>query len=83
MENKVEKLEESLVADIKELNNRKTQLFIEVGQIHLELRELKNILDKKETQFDATIGELNSILSQLEQKYPSGEIDLLEGTVTY
>jgi predicted enzyme involved in methoxymalonyl-ACP biosynthesis len=83
MENKVEKLEESLVADIKELNNRKTQLFIEVGQIHLELRELKNILDKKETQFDTTIGELNSILSQLEQKYPSGEIDLLEGTVTY
>jgi predicted enzyme involved in methoxymalonyl-ACP biosynthesis len=83
MENKVEKLEESVVANIKELNNRKTQLFVEVGQIHLELRELKSILDKKETQFDATIGELNSILFELEQKYPNGEIDLLEGTVTY
>ena len=83
MEKKVEKLEESVVANIKELNNRKTQLFVEVGQIHLELRELKSILDKKETQFDATIGELNSILFELEQKYPNGEIDLLEGTVTY
>jgi predicted enzyme involved in methoxymalonyl-ACP biosynthesis len=83
MENKVEKLEESVVANIKELNSRKTQLFIEVGQIHLELRELKTMLDKRETQFDATIGELNSILFELEQKYPSGEIDLLEGTVTY
>jgi predicted enzyme involved in methoxymalonyl-ACP biosynthesis len=83
MENKVEKLEESVVANIKELNSRKTQLFIEVGQIHLELRELKTMLDKRETQFDETIGELNSILFELEQKYPSGEIDLLEGTVTY
>jgi hypothetical protein len=33
--------------------------------------------------FDETIGELNSILFELEQKYPSGEIDLLEGNVIY
>lgn len=83
MENKIEKLEESVVASIKELNNRKNQLFIEIGQIHLEIRELKNILDKREIQFDATVKELNTILSELEQKYPSGEIDLLEGTVSY
>jgi hypothetical protein len=83
MEKKIQKLEESVVANIKELNSRKTQLFIEVGQIHLELRELKTMLDKRETQFDETIGELNSILFELEQKYPSGEIDLLEGTVSY
>jgi predicted enzyme involved in methoxymalonyl-ACP biosynthesis len=83
MENKIEKLEESVVTTIKELNNRKNQLFIEVGQIHLEIRELKNILDKREIQFDATVKELNTILSELEQKYPSGEIDLLEGTVSY
>jgi predicted enzyme involved in methoxymalonyl-ACP biosynthesis len=83
MENKVEKLEESIVANIKELNNRKNQLFVEVGQIHLEVRELKNILDKRETQFDETVKELNQILWELEQKYPNGEIDLLEGTVTY
>ena len=83
MENKIEKLEESVVTSIKELNNRKNQLFIEVGQIHLEIRELKNILDKREIQFDATVKELNTILSELEQKYPSGEIDLLEGTVSY
>ena len=40
MENKIEKLEESVVTGIKELNNRKNQLFIEIGQIHLEIREL-------------------------------------------
>ena len=58
-------------------------LFAEVGQIHLEIRELKNILDKKETQFDVTVKEFNLTLSELEEKYPSGEIDLLEGTVSY
>ena len=83
MEKKIEKLEESVVANIKELNNKKNQLFAEVGQIHLEIRELKNILDKKETQFDVTVKEFNLTLSELEQKYPSGEIDLLEGTVSY
>jgi predicted enzyme involved in methoxymalonyl-ACP biosynthesis len=83
MEKKIEKLEESVVTNIRELNNRKTQLFVEVGQIHLELRELKSILDKKETQFDTTVKELNEVLFELEQKYPNGEIDLLEATVTY
>ena len=83
MENKIEKLEESVVTSIKELNNRKNQLFIEIVQIHLEIRELKNILDRKETQFDTTVNELNSILYELEQKYPNGEIDLFEGIVSY
>ena len=83
MENKIEKLEEYVVTSIKELNNRKNQLFIEIGQIHLEIRELKNILDRKETQFDTTVNELNSILYELEQKYPNGEIDLFEGIVSY
>ena len=56
---------------------------LKIGENIKKIRELKNILDKREMQFDTTVGELNSILSELEQKYPSGEIDLLEGTVSY
>ena len=36
-----------------------------------------------ETDFSKTSIELGKILTELEEKYPNGELDLLEGIVTY
>ena len=83
MELQTEKLEESDLSKIKELNNRKNELIVNAGQLNLDLAELKKIIVVVESEYSAANKELNSILADLNQKYPNGEIDLVEGTVIY
>lgn len=78
-----EKLEVSLVETLKKLSLKKNELTLKVGEIHLELKELTSILSKIETEYVSTSSELDKLLSELQQKYPNGEIDLLEGTVIF
>ncbi len=83
MELQTEKLEESLLSKIKELNNRKNELTVNAGQLHLDIAELKKVIAVVESEYSTANKELNSILTDLNQKYPNGEIDLVEGTVIY
>jgi hypothetical protein len=83
MELQTEKLEESVLSKIKELNNRKNELIVNTGQLNLDVAELKKIIVVVESEYSAANKELNSILADLNQKYPNGEIDLVEGTVIY
>ena len=83
MELQTEKLEESVLSKIKELNNRKNELIVNAGQLNLDLAELKKIIVVVESEYSAANKELNSILADLNQKYPNGEIDLVEGTVNF
>jgi hypothetical protein len=83
MELQTEKLEESILSKIKELNNRKNELVVNAGQLHLDITELKKIVSVVEDEYAQTNKELNSILADLNQKYPNGEIDLVEGTVIF
>jgi hypothetical protein len=83
MELQTEKLEESILSKIKELNNRKNELTINAGQLHLDIAELNKIISIVETEYGETNKELNSILSDLNTKYPNGEIDLIEGKIIY
>jgi len=78
-----EKLEVSLVEKLKELNTRKNELIINAGQLHLDIKQLNTSLLVVETEFENTSAQLNSLLSDLEKQYPNGEIDLIEGTVTF
>jgi hypothetical protein len=78
-----EKLEVSLVEKLRELNNRKNELIINAGQLHLDIKQLNTSLLVVETEFENTSAQLNSLLSGLERQYPNGEIDLIEGTVTF
>lgn len=78
-----EQLEVSLVETLKNLSLKKNELTLKVGEIHLELKELTTILSKIETEYVDTSNELNKLLAELQQNYPNGEIDLLEGTVTF
>jgi len=78
-----EKLEVSLVEKLKTLNNRKNELIISVGQLHLDIKQLNTVVSVAESEFENTNKELNLLLSDLEKKYPNGEIDLMEGTVIF
>lgn len=78
-----EKLEVSLVEKLRELNNRKNELIINAGQLHLDIKQMNVLLSVVEAEFESTNKELNLLLSDLEKKYPNGEIDLVEGTVIF
>jgi hypothetical protein len=78
-----EKLEESILSKIKELNNRKNELIANAGQLHLDVAELNKIILVIEDEYVQTNKELNIILEDLYQKYPNGEINLVEGNVTF
>ncbi len=79
----IDKLEVSLVDKLRELNTRKNELIINAGQLHLDIKQLNTSLLVVETEFENTSAQLNSLLSDLEKQYPNGEIDLIEGTVTF
>ncbi len=78
-----EKLEVSLVSKLRELNNAKNELIINVGQLHLEIKQLNTLISTAENEFENINKELNLLLSNLEKQYPNGEIDLVEGTVIF
>jgi chromosome segregation ATPase len=78
-----EKLEVSLVDKLKELNDKKNELIINVGQLHLDIKQLNTLISTAEIEFENTNKELNGLLSNLEKQYPNGEIDLVEGTVIF
>lgn len=83
MEKKIEKIDDNVINNIKELSTKKEELFSNIGQAHLELRELKKILSAMELEFDSVATRLNGILNDLNTKYPNGEINLNDGTVEY
>ena len=87
-------LKESLSVDvldsIKQKREEVANLVMELGQISLRTRELRNELVKldqikisMENRFDEVNDEVKEILTQLEVKYPKGEIDLVEGTIYF
>jgi hypothetical protein len=78
-----EKLEVSLVEKLKELNTKKIELISNAGQLHLDIKQMNDVLSLVEAEFENTSKELNSLLSDLEKQYPNGEIDLVEGTVIF
>ena len=87
-------LKESLSADvldsIKVKRDEVSNLVMELGQISLRTRELRNELANldqvkmsMESRFDVVNEEVKVILTELEVKYPKGEIDLVEGTIYF
>lgn len=78
-----EKLEISLLEKLRELNTRKNEIIINTGQLHLDIMQLKKLISNTETEFEDINKQLNSLLSDLEKKYPKGEIDLTEGVIIF
>lgn len=89
MQNK-EKLEESVLDKLKTLQSDINLSILALGDISLKRRDLQNELNRLneyektiEASYDKFTSQLDEQLSQLQLKYPDGEIDLSDGTITY
>lgn len=83
MELQTQKLEDFEIINLKNLSTKKTELIYNIGELHLEISELKKILNSMEVEHTNVSTELNKLLSELNEKYPNGEIDLEAGTVSF
>ena len=83
METVTEKIDVLVNERLKELRGNQIEVLKTIGQIHMDLKELNNSLDAYEKEYKTISDELYTKLGDLEKQYPNGEIDLMEGTVTY
>jgi hypothetical protein len=87
---KKEKLEESVVVKLRELQTKANDSVLGLGEIELRLRELNLELqqaNQAKTEvleiYDQSIAGISAELKNLEITYPKGEIDLVEGVVIF
>lgn len=87
---KTEKLEESVVIKLRELQAKANDSVLGVGEIELRLREigiegakLQELKAQNLATYDESIAGINAQLKELEVTYPKGEIDLAEGVVIF
>ena len=87
---KTEKLAEETYKKLVDLQTEINGLVNTIGNAHLQIRalneELKDLnlsLVGVEKTFDEKNEELNDVLRVLDKAYPSAEIDLADGTITY
>jgi hypothetical protein len=90
MAQKIEKLEQSTLDKIVKYQSDANQIIFELGQLSLQIREFESQLKKaneikttSEEKFDNIGLQLENILSDLQRKYPNGEINLEEGVIKF
>jgi hypothetical protein len=90
MEQKIEKLPDSLVNKLKELQKEGNDAVTTLGKInidiHLHTNEIERLeILKKETleMYGKVVDNINSELKVLGEAYPNGEINLEDGSVIY
>jgi hypothetical protein len=90
MEQKTEKLEQSVIDKLKSIQELQNNMVIGLGQVVVRKREIEKQLEElnsKNIEFgnklDSSIEEMDSELAELDKKYPNGQIDLEAGTIIY
>ena len=83
METVTEKIDVVVNERLKELRGNQIEILKTIGQIHMDMKELNSSLSLYESEYKSVSDELFSKLKELEKQYPNGEIDLVDGTVTY
>lgn len=85
-----EKLPQDTIDFLRNTQTELGQYVFQIGEIALKERELKSDLEKlenlkKETEqkFDLLSLKLENSVQDLQRKYPNGDINLEEGTITY
>ena len=84
------KLDEDVVTNIKDYNDKSTLIINDFGSIYMRKREIQDelikldeILEKGEDEFKAIQFQLKELVDSLDEKYPQGRINLQEGTIQY
>jgi chromosome segregation ATPase len=87
---KTEKLSQEVLDKIVKAQNETNEIIFNIGQVSFRLRELNNEIKKMEDfkanaeeKFDNLALQLENTLTDLQRKYPNGEIDLQEGVVKF
>jgi hypothetical protein len=87
---KKEKLDELVLAKLRELQTKANDCILGLGEIELRLREVTTELQnanqaKKDVleMYDTALEGIKEELKGLETTYPKGEIDLVEGVVVF
>jgi hypothetical protein len=90
MAKQTEKLSQDTLDKIVKSQEEANQLIFELGQISLRIREftaeikgMEDLKTAKESKFDNLSLQLENTISDLQRKYPNGEINLEEGVVTF
>lgn len=75
---------------IEQLNQKQNLLLNDFGQIHVrkkeieqELKNLEEILEKTETEFQSVAAEIKQVFDDLDEKYPQMRINLKDGLIQY
>jgi predicted nuclease with TOPRIM domain len=90
MASQTEKLSQEVLDKIVKAQNETNEIIFNIGQVSFRLRELNNEIKKMEDfkanaeeKFDNLALQLENTLTDLQRKYPNGEIDLQEGVVKF
>jgi hypothetical protein len=90
MAKQTEKLSQETLDKIVKSQDEANQIIFELGQISLRIREftaeikgMEDLKKAKEDKFDNLSLQLENTISDLQRKYPNGEINLEEGIVTF
>jgi len=90
MATKIEQLETEHIEKLREFQGKSNDIIVSLGQIsvktrelNLELKRLEGVKENYDLEFDKNADELETLLKQMEVKYPKGEIDLKEGIVIF
>ena len=90
MAQKTEQLPKETLDKLVSYQNQANELILNLGQVHLRIRELKLEIERLEsvksgveTEYDKIGLEFNEVIKDLEKTYPKGEIDLKEGVVIF
>jgi len=85
-----EKLSQDVLDKIVKTQNETNEIIFNIGQVSFRLRELYAEIKKMEEfkanaeeKFDNLALQLENTLTDLQRKYPNGEIDLQEGVVKF
>lgn len=83
MAKKTEKLNEVVYKQLVDLQGEMDNMVFTIGQMHMKIRETETQLQKIQSKFDSKNEQLNDLLQPLKSKYPNGDINLQEGTITF
>ena len=85
-----EKLEVEIIEKLKFNQAQANEAVVNLGQIELRIIELKTELEGVQNfkedvlkTYRTAVDTLNGELKVLEEKYPAGEVDLIEGVVIF
>jgi predicted nuclease with TOPRIM domain len=84
------KLDEDILKNITELNQKVNNYLVDFGSIHIrkkeiseELIRLDEVLEKTEDVFKAANKQIKELMDAIDEKYPQGRINLQDGSVQY